>query len=211
VAHKIYSCPACGLHNQTVLEDTTLLICKGCASVMVGKVAQSASIQTTVPADWTFIQLNTQGQYNQEAFTVVGRVRLQLRNDYKNFWFCTSNTGKNFILMESFGSFAVLTPSWYTFAQDARYLRAGESITLKGNIKLQGEYVEKCEAISFQGEIGSWRLFSPGFFFIQGSNKENKTAVFAVNAKDKIEYLNGEKIDHHALDLKNIIQWDEWK
>jgi hypothetical protein len=164
-----------------------------------------------VPPDWSFIQLNTQGQYDQQAFTVVGRMRLQLRNDYKNFWFCDTGRAKNFILMESFASFYVLIPSWQSFTKDVRHLRAGQSISLKGGLKLQGEYVEKCEGMSFEGEIGCWKLFYSGFFFIQASNKENKTAVFVIGGKDKIEYLTGERIDQSNLNLTNILQWDEWK
>jgi hypothetical protein len=211
MASEIFSCPTCSLHNTSVLKDASLLICKGCGAIVIANVKLPQSIQTAVPADWSFIQLSTQGLYEQQAFTVVGRIRLQLRSDYRNFWFCGLGAGKYFLLMESFASFALLTPSWQNFTQDVRHLRAGESITLKGDLKVRGEYVEKCEGLSFEGEIGDWKLFSTGFFFIQASSNDSKTVVFTVDGTEQIVYLKGEKIDDASLNLKNVIQWDEWK
>ena len=134
-----------------------------------------------------------------------------MRNDYKNFWCAALPDSKSVWLMESFASFTVLTPSRYNFNQDIRHLRAGEFIKLKKDLKLKGEYVEKCEDIRYEGEIGNWKFIEPPFFFIQASNKDQQTAVFIIDAGNTIEYLLGEKIAIEKLTLKNIIVWDEWK
>jgi hypothetical protein len=164
-----------------------------------------------VPPDWSYVQLKTHGIYQDKPFTVVGRLRLQLRNDYKSFWCAAFRDGDCIWIMESFASLAIFSPTWHPYNKEVRNLRAGELITLKTGLKLKGEYVEKCEAVSYEGEIGSWKLFEPAFFFIQAANTENETAIFTVSGKQDIEFLVGEKIEAEKLGLKNTIEWNEWK
>jgi hypothetical protein len=212
VAHSVHHCPSCNVTNTAILEGSRVLICKNCGDIVLEKLHGNEKPQVSrVPADWSFVQLNTTGEYRQEIFKVVGRVRLQLRNDYKNFWCCSVSYGKTIWIMESFASFAVLDASWYSFDKDVRHLHAGESIQLKSDLKLKGDYVEKCEGVSYEGEIAGWKLFWPGFFVIQATNRKGQTAVFTVKAGDHIEYLTGETLEWEKLSLKNIVQLNEWK
>jgi hypothetical protein len=156
--------------------------------------------------------MKTTGVYQTHNFTIVGRIRLQLRNDYKNIWCAALDHGKMIWIMESFASFSILNNQWNTFTKSASHLEAGKNIALKSDFKVKSEYVEKCESISYEGQLGPWKLFFPGFFFIQASNSNTKqTAVFIINGNDNIEYLGGAKTEVETLKLKNIIQWDEWK
>lgn len=212
MAQAVHSCPSCNTLNTSVLNETTLLICKSCGGIVLQKAKGSNNISPSpVPPDWSFLQLNTIGQFGDHSFTIVGRVRLQLRNDYKNFWCAARPDGRKLWIMESFASFSLLNPSWLPFTQDIRTLRAGVDVTLKGGLKLTGEYVEKCEGVSYEGEIGGWDTFVNGFFFIQASNRSHQTAVFLIVGKESASYLTGEKIEFEKLNLKNIVQWDEWK
>jgi hypothetical protein len=210
VADKIFNCPGCGAFNTAVLENTTLLVCKSCSGIVFENVDSNRKpVPARVPADWSFVQLNTTGEYDGSAFTVVGRVRLQLRNDYKNFWCCALRNGKSLWVMESFASFAVFIPDWIAHNKGISHLHAGASIQVR-NFKLRGEYVEKCEGVSYEGEIAQWKLFSPGFFFVQASRFEGETAAFVIE-KGEIECMLGKKVDVQKLNLKNIIAWNEWK
>jgi hypothetical protein len=164
-----------------------------------------------VPPDWSYIRLQTTGKYAQQPFTIVGRIRLQLRNDYKNFWCAALTDGAHLWIMESFGSIAIFPAVWIDYDKQVSALRAGQRIALKKDVKLTGEYVEKCEDLTYEGEIGTWKLFTPYFFFIQAANKENQVAIFTVNSKKDVEYLVGLKAQPEELSLQNIIQWDEWK
>jgi hypothetical protein len=209
VADKIFNCPGCGAFNTAVLENTTLLVCKSCSGIVHENTGSSAKPDPArVPPDWSFIQLNTTGEYEGQPFTIVGRVRLQLRNDYKNFWCGALRNGKSLWMMESFASFAVFAPEWVAYNKSISHLHAGASIRVR-DLHLTGEYVEKCETVSYEGEIGNWKLFYPGFFFVQASRTDN-TAVFVVEKGD-VECMPGKKVDVQKLNLKNIIAWNEWK
>jgi len=212
VAAKSFSCASCNALNTAALEETIVLVCKNCGALVVDKASAGEKISPSpVPDDWSFIHVGTTGSYAENEFTVVGRVRLQLRNDYKNFWCAALNNGKHLWLMESFGSFAMLGSAWSVFQGKANKLHARSVITVQKDVKVRGEYVEKCEGISYEGEIGMWKLFYPGFFFMQMSNNKNHTAVFTVSGREVMEYLIGSKVAIEKLNLKNILAWDEWK
>ena len=209
MADRIFNCPGCGAFNTAVLENTTLLVCKSCSGIVFENVVSDIKpVPARVPADWSFVQLNTTGEYDGNTFTVVGRVRLQLRNDYKNFWCCVLRNGKSLWMMDSFASFAVFVPEWEEFKKGN--LHAGALIKINSRLSVIGEYVEKCEGISYEGEIGNWKLFYPGFFFVQGSRNDGETAVFTTT-KGEVVLLRGKKVEVRKLNLKNIIAWNEWK
>lgn len=208
----VHSCPSCSTLNTSQLRESVLLICRNCGSIVYERVMGPVKPKVSaIPPDWSFVQLNTTGEYKQQPFTVVGRIRLQLRNDYKNFWSAALNDGGAIWLMDSFASFAVLRDAWHTYTNSISDVRAGKTFHARKGLKLRGDFVEKCEGISYEGEIGSWKLFEPGFFFVQAANSGNEIAVFTIANKKDADFLSGEKVEVEQLALKNIIAWDEWK
>ena len=70
---------------------------------------------------------------------ILRQVRLQLRNDYKNFW-CAATTASSYVwLMESFASFAVLAPTWHVFDHSIESLRADTYIQNRAKAWLRRE------------------------------------------------------------------------
>lgn len=208
-----FSCSSCGTINSSVLYNAGLVICKKCHGIVhQDSVMQLLNIvPSPVPDDWSFVRIGTEFQYGNDSLVVVGRIRFQLRNDYKNFWCGALKNGEHIWIMESFASFCILGSSWTEMDRKLDSLRAGASLTLPGNIKVRGEYVEKCEEVSYEGEVGRFKFAEPGFFLIQFSNNENQTAVFFARSRTQTEYLTGGKIDVEKLNLKNLMTWDEWK
>lgn len=211
IQNTVYSCPGCSTAHKVQLEVASLLVCRVCSEIISDAVAGPEKPKAThIPDDWSFLQIGTTGVYKNYNFTVIGRLRLQLRNDYKNFW-CTIYDGHKCLwITESFGSFALFASSWQEMKNDPAHLHAGKKITLANKVNLRGDYVEKCEGISYTGEIGPWNLFYPGFFVVQASNSSGQTAFITVK-KNIGHILTGEKVALEELNLKNILTWDEWK
>jgi hypothetical protein len=113
--------------------------------------------------------------------------------------------------MESFASFALMEPTWNAYGETKRKLHADASIKIDKELTVKGEFVERCEGITYEGEIGDWTLFDRGFFFIQASDLKGNICVFMVEKKDSILFLKGMKTEIETLNLKNILVWDEWK
>lgn len=193
------------------LNESSLLICRTCHEIVADAVTGPEKPKPArVPDDWSFLQIGTTGVYKEYNFTVIGRLRLQLRNDYKNFWCTIYDKGKCLWIAESFGSFSLFSSPWQEVKSDLTQLHAGKKIKLANKVTLRGEYVEKCEGISYTGEIGQWNLFYPGFFLVQAGNTAKKTAFFTIRKNEK-HILTGEKVTLDELNLKNILTWDEWK
>ncbi len=210
-ANAVHSCPACGALHRTLLEETDLIACRNCGGIVVSNVKGTEQpLPSRMPPDWSFMQIGATGEYEGVGFSICGRIRLQLRNEYKNFWCAALPHALNLWIMESFGSFSVLSSRWHLFSGDVATLHAGKDYTL-GDTALTGEYVEKIEGISYAGELGRWRAFVNQFFFVQGSNNRGDTAVFFVAPGGKIEYLAGKKVTPDALKLTNTQAADEWK
>jgi hypothetical protein len=209
---KSYSCKSCSSLFTSKLNTPYLIVCPKCNAI----VFQHPSIDRAIPAsrvpdDWSFVQIGTGFVSNEQKYEVCGRIRLQLRNDYKNFWCGVSSAGEHVWLAESFASFAVLGARWTDFDRAVTDLHAGHVVQLKGGIKLRGDYVEKCEAISYEGEIGEWKVINDNVYFIQCSSNDNNTAFFLVAPHREIDYLLGVKATVENLKLENILAWDEWK
>jgi len=135
---------------------------------------------------------------------------MQLRNDYKNFWCAEYSNGESLYIMESFGSFAVFLSPWREYKGKPSKLRAGKTVEIAGNVTIKGEYVEKCEFLSFEGQLGPWPILKKGLFVVQ-SSMGKKTAVFFIDPKNRIDYLEGEKVVRERLNFKDIVEWNEWK
>jgi hypothetical protein len=204
---NVITCPECGTLNSQLIKNS-LMICKRCYAIVNGST-DPVNKAVPMPDDWSFIQIGTTFEHNKKVYSIVGRVRLQLRNDYKNLWYSIDATGERSWLMDSFGSLAVLNVDWKEFTQKSNQLHAGNTIKLSSDFIVRGEFVEKCELMNFQGEIHDWRLMSPGFFVVQAGT-ERLVALFTTDHND-VNSITGEKIEIDQLGLKNILIWDEWK
>jgi len=206
-----YNCPSCNTPHTTKLEQPNILVCVKCGS-KIWESDHLANIQDiTMPHDWSFIKIGTNGTYKDHYFTIIGKVRLQLRNDYKTFWCATYNNGKCLYISESFASLAVFQPNWRDYTGDISKLRAGNTIKLGADSRITGEFVEKCEGLAFQGEIGPWKNYIPGFFVIQASNNSGHTALYFISADNTCTYSVGEKTDSKKLKLENIVDYHDWR
>lgn len=188
-----------------------MFICRQCGAVVPGPQLDERPHRAMMPEDWSFIQLGTTGEYRGHAFRVVGRIRMQLRNAYQNFWCAEYNHGMHVWLADAMGSIAVLMPPWKEYQGSEQKLRAGELIKLSQQMALTGEYVEKCERVACVGELGDWRYWLAGTFVVQASMNNGLTAFFFIRAKYKSWYLAGEKVPLEKLKLQSIKTWHEWK
>jgi len=209
------SCPSCNRSVTIALPEAMVVICRNCHALVkhdLLTIPSMPAIPAKVPADWSFIQIGTTGTYREKSFTITGRVRLQLRNEYKNFWSAVHDGNKSLWIMESFGSFCVLEPRWYSYTGDIKKLRATHTITVENGDTLTGDYVDKCEAISIEGQVGRWpELFPTGFFVVQGS-RDTDRGFFTVHTKTKIvQYMLGKTVTPEDLKLGTIHEWNEWR
>jgi hypothetical protein len=208
------TCPECQASHTLRLNVTGRFVCPQCGTqAVVNDIVQPREgLRTSAPMpdDLSFVQLGTTGVLDGTPFEIIGRMRLQLRNDYKNFWCAVHQNGSGFWIAESFGSFAIYNGAWQPYNDNPAKLRSNQIIPLtEGDIT--GEYVERCEALSFRGELLPWDAVEPGWFVVQAGSKDMRSAFFVTKAYVKrIEYLLGRKVPVENLKLANTLAWNEW-
>jgi hypothetical protein len=186
--------------------------CKKCGMVLLDRSRTTPGLGKRVPPpDWTFLQIGSGGTYHEDPFLIIGRVRLQLKNEYKNIWTCYFKSGKATLLVESFGALAMLHPEWIPYTGDITMLRAAKRIPIAQFDKLEGEFLEKCFDVTYEGETGIWKFFRPDFFLVQCGDRNGKYVLIPFYPRNKVEYLAGEKVTLEKLQLTNIVTWDEWR
>jgi hypothetical protein len=209
--NDVLSCPNCSATHTVQLREATFLFCDKCRHLVASRYpTEDMQVSDEFPEDWTFIQIGTVGKYKDHPFKITGRVRLQLRNDYKNFWCAEHKNGHHLWIIESFASFCIFSEPWKRYSGQANTLHAGALIEVGEPKQLVGEYVEKCEAIQYGGELGPWKIFHAKFFVVQAARR-NDAAMFLINHADDISFLFGEKVNHEELELTNTVTWNEWK
>jgi hypothetical protein len=209
--NDVYTCSSCNTTRQQRLTASYLQVCIACGQIIQENIPGfKRPTDLKMPEDWSFVQIGTTGEFKKQPFEIIGRIRLQLRNDYKNLWCAAYEQGKAMWIAESFASFAVFTSPLQTFEENVSKLRAGASIQVNRELKLTGEFVEKCEGISLRGELAEWKLFAPGFFLIQASRAQH-TALFFPEGSKQAQMIVGEKVPVETLNFKNILEWNEWK
>jgi RNase P subunit RPR2 len=208
--NSTFTCSSCGAITRKVSELTSHLFCKQCGNYLSANNIDVRN-NSLLLSDWSPVQISSSIEIEKREATIIGRVRIQLQNDYKNFWCATFKDGTYVWLLHSFASFAVLRTDWKRYGKSIKSLHARSEVTLQKDLKLRGEFVEKCDDLSFEGEIGNWKMFQPGFFMVQCGNAKSQTAVFVISGKEHLEYLEGLKIEVDKLNLKNFVVWNDWK
>lgn len=204
---KTEQCPSCGTFTYVRLKSASVVVCKQCYSAVIG---EHPVRKEAVPDDWSFIRIGTKGTFQEKKFEVIGRIRLTLLNDYKNFWTVLYENDIPGYLVDSFGSFAFVSDFWNDTSAKPKNLHAGSPINIKGNVKLKGEFVERCEIIHAEGEIADWKFFDKGFFFIQAGN-DTDVAYYFVGREKEPKYLSGKRAALQDFMPEQIKTWDEWK
>jgi len=207
-----YTCTNCNNLIHRKLTHSYLIVCSRCGSIAFQheKLTYKPAV-APVPSDWSFLQPGAGFEYNGENYFISGRIRLQLCNDYKNFWCAGTDSGSHVWLMESFMSVAVFNAAWTSSNKNRSELSVEDTLTIGDSVKVKVEYVERCTSVTYEGELGEWKFSRPDSAFVQASNNDRYTAVFMENSQGQLLYLFGIKTDFEKLKLKNMIVWDEWK
>jgi hypothetical protein len=164
------------------------------------------------PADWSFIKVGSKGAWKDQPFEVIGRVKLQLLNSYKNAWYILYDNGTSGWLFDWLGNLAIGSAYKKDFDfEDIIKLRPGKSINIHEN-SCEIVCMEECERVMYEGELGNWKHFKRGIFVADGVLYNQASIFFLIDIpKKEIIYLEAGKASLENLKLETVTQWDEWR
>ncbi len=201
------SCPECGTVYIAKGSISTLLVCNNCNAVSFNETGQKLNKQP-IANDWSIIQIGTRGTYQGESFEVIGRIHLQLRRDYKDFWCIWIESDRCYRwIVESMGSYAFCVDNIIDVDIPID-LSVGAPIELANSEVVNIDIIDSCDEVRYSGETKGWKEFSSDFEVAQGSN-ENTFALFIFSKSKSISYVTGNWIQLKNLDLKTIKDWND--
>jgi len=202
------NCPHCGRSYRHQLIDTWLIVCENC-SRQTTDVAIEAPAAFIMPADWSRIQVGTTGKYKNQSFTITGRIRFQMKSDFRNLW-CARYGDKTIWIGQSLESIGFFTPPFTPYPYQFENLRAGLFLEFSDRIKLKCEMIESCYDIRYQGEISEFPFPNVDVRMIQAGNAAGNTALIFSNHRGRLHFLWGEIMLVYDVSFHNTRNFLEW-
>lgn len=208
------TCPNCGAKIIFKWSSSVQTVCEYCNSVLVRsdvdlkKVGQFAAR----PPDISPIQLNTEGNYRNEGFVVIGRILYQYDQGGWNEWHLMMNDGTSGWLSDAQEEYAVSFP--------ATGSTTGQKLPVESQLKIGQSYswngatytVSVITQAHFRGVEGElpfqyWDKDDVTFADLRSSSR--KFATLDYSDTEPALYL-GELVEFDDLKLKNLRQFEGW-
>jgi DNA-directed RNA polymerase subunit RPC12/RpoP len=174
---NIYSCPQCGKSVQRKLKDSDLVICPACSAKVFG-TATIPEKWTKVPDDLSVVQIGSTGKYNDKKFEIVGRIRIQMKDDFRTLWCALYDGSKTLWIVQSLENIAFSEEPFKEFPPKSEFdVRAGARVEFGEKVILKVIFVGTCLKISYEGEIANFPYPDGTFVFVHAQNKQGNTVI----------------------------------
>ncbi|GHN02409.1 hypothetical protein WSM22_38980 [Cytophagales bacterium WSM2-2] len=202
------TCPNCGRYHTHVLNDTWLIVCANCRHQVTNRDIRDSNA-FNMPDDLSTIQIGTTGLYRGKSFTISGRIRFQLKTDFRNLW-CASYDDRTIWIFQSLESIVFCDSRFAINEYQFEGLRAGAYMDFTDSIKLKCEMMEPCVDVHYEGEISRFPLPNTRLTLIQASSPSFNTALIFKNKSGELHYLWGEMMLVYGYKFENLKAWTEW-
>lgn len=210
---NIASCSECGISNGFVSPKATFRVCTNCRHTVFRLPANIKPIKHyNMPEDATIFKIGSQGVFNGNAFTIIGRLRLQLNNGFLNLWqlhYSQAQQTDKVFLAEGLLGYALLkfeSPTWVSAYVKADVKPGDEFPAAFEDAKI---YIttEKASCIYslYDGEIAEELPVSfDGTAVYELNTGAGGAAYYFNTVKDNQFLLVGEWVEPHQLKLTNL-------
>jgi hypothetical protein len=205
------SCPYCKGILSFRSSGTDAVMCSRC-SVMANRNGQAFKVKVSnvMPEDMTPLQIGTTGIFGNINFEIIGRVRFQYKQKYKNQWQLLFPDGTSKLLAEACGAYAFYSPDKTTVnPQTLKNITAGKRIDLPGG-SYYIESLAKCENITAEGEVTFNPLWTEKFISVTFSLPGSPMAVAEIFSKEKTALFKGTYQDFDDFNFKNLRDLNGW-
>lgn len=106
---KKFNCPSCGAEVIFQSNVSVYAVCAFCSSMIVRRDIDVEAIGTmaSLPDDMSPLQLGTEGSYQGNKFSIIGRMKIGWQDGVWNEWHTLHGNGERGWLAEAQGSYAV--------------------------------------------------------------------------------------------------------
>jgi len=204
-------CPSCGAPVAFQSSASVMAVCSYCTSTLVRHDLNLEHIgkMATLQADGSPLQLQAEGRYRGDHFTVIGRIQLRYLAGLWNEWHLLFDDQRCGWLGESGGTYAV---SFQVQAQET--LPRQEDLLVGGQVILKGQSfeianIEMALCIGGEGELPS--SISPGYetTVVDLRGEGRRFATLDYSEEPPLVFL-GEYVEFEELHLSGLRELDGW-
>ncbi len=198
---------------QRKLKESVLVLCTNCNAKVFGTIDIPAESHG-VPDDYSVVQIGSTGKYRDKKFEIVGRIRMQMKDDFRSFWCATYDDDKNPTLWicQSLESIAFAADTFKPFPPKSDIdLNAGGKVVFGDKIKLYVNFVSAPLSIHYEGEIARFPRPDGRFVFVHAMNNSNSALVICVNNDlNDTEMLWAHTRELADVQFENTRKFNEW-
>lgn len=132
-----------------------MAVCEYCHSTLLKDAESVKDIgkMSEVLEDYSPIQINTSGEYQNRRFTVIGRIQLRYEDGFWNEWYVLFDDGSNAWLSDAPGQYVVAIPQGSPSAVPRfEQLRPDTGLTMKGS-RFVASDVRTARCVAGEGEL----------------------------------------------------------
>lgn len=210
---NIYTCPKCSRSVQRKLKDSALVLCSNCNAKVYGTIDIPADSHG-VPDDLSLIQIGTKGKYLNKKFEIVGRVRMQMKDDFRSLWCAMYDDDKNPVLWicQSLESLAFGADTFKQFPPNSDIdMNAAGKVVFGDKMKLTVSFAGAPLFVRYEGEIARFPKPDGSFVFLHAVSKNYTALVVCVdNDLKHTEMLWAQTMDLGEVKFENTRKFNEW-
>lgn len=209
---NIYTCPNCSKSVQRKLKDSVLVLCPKCSTKVFGTVEIKPHMEG-VPFDLSVLQIGSKGKYKNRKFEIVGRIRIQMKDDFRSIWCAEYESTKPLWIVQSLENIAFAEDIFNPFPPSSNFdTRAGATVSMGDKTKLKIIFVGACIRMACEGEIARFPFLDEEFVFVHAANERGNTAIIVTQgSKGGTELLWGETKQLEDVAFQNTRTFDDWQ
>jgi hypothetical protein len=208
------TCPNCGAKIIFKWSSSVQTVCEYCKSVLVRTDVDLKKLGQVAdrPPDISPIQLNTEGDYCNKAFVVVGRIIYQYEQGGWNEWHLMMNDGTSGWLSDAQEEYAVsFSATGSTIGQKLpaeSQLQIGQTYSWNG-ATYTVSVITQAHFRGVEGELPFQYWDKDDVIFADLRSSSRKFATLDYSDAEPVLYL-GELVEFDDLKLKNLRQFEGW-
>ncbi len=210
MTQPIATCPNCGAKIVFKWSSSVQTVCEYCKSVLVRTDVdlKKVGVVADLPPDISPIQLNTEGNYRNKSFVVIGRILYEYEQGGWNEWHLMMNDGTSGWLSDAQEEYAV------SFAASGQQLPAESQLQVGGQFCWNGDnytlsVITEAHFRGVQGELPFQYWDKSDVTFADLRTSSRKFATLDYSDEQPALYL-GELVEFDDLKLKNLRQFEGW-
>lgn len=223
---KKFNCPSCGAPNSFFSNVSVYAVCQYCNSMIVRHDVDVEAIGTmaALPEDMSPLQIGTSGFYENQKFTIIGRMKVGWEKGSWNEWFLLMDDGRQGWICEAQGTYAVSfelnLETFLAFQSDfdkqISYFSASENLNIKNVLKTKTPNFQLGSQINIDN-IGDFEIVdikkatclgSEGELPFKAAKGRKTTMVDLIGENKKFASLEIDD-EKKRLYVGKYLEWDE--